>query len=104
MGTLTLVFSQAAAWPQVVEQDRATTGSNEPVNGHVEANSSAFVLVSGLCLDALIIRRSEVRVLPAPLFAQVRGYFRQDAPPAATGVLPNVPGRVGLPAPGTLPA
>jgi hypothetical protein len=42
-------------------------GSNEPVNGHVEADSSAFVLVSGLGLDDLIIRRSEVRVLPAPL-------------------------------------
>jgi hypothetical protein len=58
--------SQAAARPQNAEQARETTGIHEASNGHVRDDLDAFALVSGLCLGALIIRRSMVRVHPAP--------------------------------------
>jgi hypothetical protein len=51
----------------------------------------AFALVSGLGPGTLIIRRSEVRVLPAPLFPPVRGHFPFQPPRGATAVLPNDP-------------
>src|SRR5437870_13397266 len=53
-------------WPQNVEQGWAPVGLHEGSKRHVTRQIATFQQVSALGLDALIIRRSEVRVLPAP--------------------------------------